>query len=270
MHLVPKLANYIHLVGQAKKDKYACQQVERRLAYEFPEYYNKINNYLSAQIQVITHGSFSFSKRTETSKNKAYLRTKALLRHLNGTVSEDDVEKQIKEIPNLPNDLLETALRETFLLEKSKIQLARQTYNDNTTDVCRVYKFLDAAEVEQLLNTSFILSPNVCVIECNWYMPIEAVDTFFTDAFFQERADSYHIIIYIDENGKVREEVLSGWNIFLYAFTEPTIGSELVEFLVKNYKNLEQLYQVDDLKLKVIDFITRKLVLEGILEFDCN
>ena len=38
--LVPKLSSYIHLMGFAKKNIYACEQIEMRLKYEFPKYYN--------------------------------------------------------------------------------------------------------------------------------------------------------------------------------------------------------------------------------------
>jgi hypothetical protein len=41
-HLLPNIKSFIHLIGYAKDSIYACEQVEMRLRYEFPDYYNKI------------------------------------------------------------------------------------------------------------------------------------------------------------------------------------------------------------------------------------
>ncbi len=43
-NLVPFIDQYIHLVGQAKKNLYACEQLEHRFRYEFPQEYKRINN----------------------------------------------------------------------------------------------------------------------------------------------------------------------------------------------------------------------------------
>lgn len=38
-HLVPFIDKYMHLVGFAKQNGYACEQLEPRMAYEFPDFY---------------------------------------------------------------------------------------------------------------------------------------------------------------------------------------------------------------------------------------
>lgn len=40
--LVPAVYKYIHLIGHNKQDPYACEQLELRLKYEFPDYYSKV------------------------------------------------------------------------------------------------------------------------------------------------------------------------------------------------------------------------------------
>ena len=44
-NLLPNVKSFIHLIGFAKKNIYACEQVEMRLRYEFPYYYQKICKY---------------------------------------------------------------------------------------------------------------------------------------------------------------------------------------------------------------------------------
>lgn len=41
-HFIPFIDKYIHLVGIAKHNKSACNQLELRLKYEFPEYHKKV------------------------------------------------------------------------------------------------------------------------------------------------------------------------------------------------------------------------------------
>jgi hypothetical protein len=42
-HLLPNIQSFVHLAGYAKLNPYACEQVEMRLRYEFPEYYHNIS-----------------------------------------------------------------------------------------------------------------------------------------------------------------------------------------------------------------------------------
>ncbi len=51
-HLVPKIQNYIHTVGHAKRNPLACRQVEFRLRYEFPEYYERVLELLGEKKKV--------------------------------------------------------------------------------------------------------------------------------------------------------------------------------------------------------------------------
>jgi hypothetical protein len=48
-HQVPFLTTFIHLMGYAKQNIYACEQVEMRLKYEFPQYHAKIMNLVKAE-----------------------------------------------------------------------------------------------------------------------------------------------------------------------------------------------------------------------------
>lgn len=58
-HTVPFLTQYVHCIGYAKKSIFACEQVEARLKYHFPEYYNHINDKLSNHFHIDFKSSFS-------------------------------------------------------------------------------------------------------------------------------------------------------------------------------------------------------------------
>jgi hypothetical protein len=48
-HQLPRLHSFIHLIGYAKQNIYACEQVEMRLKHEFPQYHSKILKVVKAQ-----------------------------------------------------------------------------------------------------------------------------------------------------------------------------------------------------------------------------
>ncbi len=275
-HMVPKLATYIHLLGRAKKDKFAGQQVERRLRYEFPSYYEKINSYFASlkkePVNNANKTTFYQTVKEENSSN-SYCRTISLLKFLNADFqynSFDELANHIEQIAQLQgqNTLIQNALIETFDLEKKKEELFQKALKRDVLKINQIYSFLDFADIDKILDTNFILS-NAVVIECSWYMQMEDIKTdhFRDNSFFHKSEDNHFILCYLDDDNEIKEEVLSGWNVLLYAFTEPTNGNELVDFLIENYKKSEQSYNLDELKLNVVDLINRHLVMEGILDF---
>ncbi len=48
-NLVPFLDKYVHLIGFAKMNTYACEQIELRFEHEFPKTYNEINKKIEAR-----------------------------------------------------------------------------------------------------------------------------------------------------------------------------------------------------------------------------
>ncbi|MEW7290537.1 DUF6734 family protein [Aquimarina sp. 2304DJ70-9] len=74
---VPVSSKYIHCIGYAKKSVFACEQIEARLSYHFPEYYKHLNKklqkhfgnqYFTTQISEkrlkYIHDFYSFVDRT--------------------------------------------------------------------------------------------------------------------------------------------------------------------------------------------------------------
>jgi hypothetical protein len=73
-HLLPHFQSFIHLIGYAKCNPYACEQVEMRLRYEFPEYYHRIATY--------------FGKVDLAQTEKRYQQLKALFDFMQHATSE--------------------------------------------------------------------------------------------------------------------------------------------------------------------------------------
>lgn len=45
-NLVPFMDKYVHLIGSAKRNQYACEQLEYRFRFEFPQEYKRVSNVL--------------------------------------------------------------------------------------------------------------------------------------------------------------------------------------------------------------------------------
>lgn len=61
-HLTPIIDKYIHLVGVAKQNKFACQQLELRLKYEFPEYHKRVLDLLPSTGFEIKNSKTNYDK----------------------------------------------------------------------------------------------------------------------------------------------------------------------------------------------------------------
>lgn len=45
-NLVPFIDKYVHLIGSSKRNRYACEQLEYRFRFEFPQEYKRVNSIL--------------------------------------------------------------------------------------------------------------------------------------------------------------------------------------------------------------------------------
>lgn len=103
-HLLPVAEYYIHTVGYAKKVSYACEQVEARLRYGFPDFFSKLeaklNKLLPPEPEHFVIGEerlarlFSFYRQQENLDWNALL---ALPFRLNAEIREDAVHYRVPQ-----------------------------------------------------------------------------------------------------------------------------------------------------------------------------
>lgn len=147
LHLVPKIATYIHLVGYAKKDKFACQQVERRLRYEFPDYYKRIQDYISTQDQEPVPIQPTFNRSIKNPVNpieNEYPRTTSLLKFINLDLKYhnfDALAERVEQIAETQTDYLPNALRAIFNLEKAKQSFFKTASQRDVQKINEIYSF---------------------------------------------------------------------------------------------------------------------------------
>ncbi len=67
-NLVPIVNKYIHLLGNLKQNKYACEQLELRFEYEFPEYYKKALTSIREKLRDAFDKNYLYEQRTNRLK----------------------------------------------------------------------------------------------------------------------------------------------------------------------------------------------------------
>jgi len=117
-NLVPFIDKYIHLVGIAKKNNLACEQLELRLKYEFPSYHKKVLTHLRNSNQEI-----SYSITPENISNKEVSKAFDVV-----------YNRSLEEILNMPIRLKEEfniTAETTDGTQPSKLFLQKNDSNDD-------------------------------------------------------------------------------------------------------------------------------------------
>ena len=251
-HRIPVLETFIHLIGCAKKSLFACEQVEFRLQYEFPEYYHYIEEFISAEWPVVN------CMPERVTQNESYFaRTKYLLQQIGIesyknkelSFSIDLVRFIINFIGN-KHDLL--YIRDVFRLDRARV--ATTAHNSSFSLPMHrksVYKLLGKRSRHFLLNCPITLIPSLCIIETKWDLR-SLNELKFNILGFNE--ESSYILVNKDVNVFI-EEQLFGWDKLLIYFYGNTINgyqllSELDKLEYSSISNMED---------GIVDFILIEL-----------
>jgi len=278
-HRLPYIESYIHVVGSAKRNPLACRQVEYRLRYEFPEYYERVLEFLGEK----KGGPVAFPLQKPGNEERETLsaffpRTLFLLSHLNGkeqaVAGFDELEKMVRTKTGM-EQMAGKALSNTYLLEKKKYQVflekTEPPVSDPFCDVERVYRLMEEKDVEELLEAALVLHPDTQLLALDWYISgagVKSLDQPAVDAFeemlrsgHQEDAD---VLVYWDADiSKVEEILLEGWHALLLEFTTPATGKEVFDALLEHFG--EEIEDREKFKLKLVDFLTQQMVYHRVL-----
>jgi len=278
-HRLPSIESYIHVVGSAKRNALACRQVEYRLRYEFPEYYERVLEFLGEKKKV----PVAFPRRKQNNEEKEILsaffaRTLFLLSHLKGekqaVTAFDELEKMVRTKTGM-EQMAGRALSNTYLLEKKKYQIFieknQPPASDPFCDVERVYRLMEEKDKDKLLEAPLVLHPDAQLLALDWYVSreqIKSLDQSADDVFEallrsgqQEDAD---VLVYWDaDTSKVEELLLEDWHALLLEFTTPATGKEVFAALLEHFG--EEIEDREKFKLKLVDFLTQQMVYHRVL-----
>ncbi|MCH2034698.1 MAG: hypothetical protein MK202_14395 [Tenacibaculum sp.] len=156
-HTVPFSSSYVHCIGYAKKSIFACEQLEARLKYHYPEYYNELVNNLNITFPE-DEFDCDFSEERMNNLFKIY--------DWLSTVSINDIfetkfclSKNVEIINEGDNNFLSYSLPQNGILQKEEIKdwLAILLYFETPTtikelhtELCQDEDFLKDMNSEEL------------------------------------------------------------------------------------------------------------------------
>lgn len=276
-NVVPTLASYVHLVGNGKKNALACEQVEKRLAYEFPVYYRSIIKNLPTQANSYPSPEHPPSLQF----SDAFVRTMAILHKENidiGLLNETTADEQIEQASTLlaNKQALQSLsmLNAIYTFEKERFYFIR-TCAVNPTNPQRataltkkVFDLLYQRNPDSLLNQQLVLSNIVYLANCKYYM----VPNFNTAQDLNINFENYiseqkSILVYQSAHDHdYKEEILDSFNLLLTNFVQPVTGNELIQAMLED-PGISAAFSEEQLRYKVFFMITERLLYNNILEF---
>lgn len=260
-NLLPFEENYIHTVGSAKKSDLVCNQVEWRMRYHFPEYYQRIINYVE--------GNYDMKLDKSESESILFSRTNKLIGYFSRTSKKEiNYDTSISEIENLGmKDVQTEIVNSLFKIEKQAYEFYLDTIIDEPfAETEKIYDFLATAVSNDILSTKLVLSPNIRIIELEYYLSREKLEIFSTIDDLEAAADHTILLIYKDfQTNTIRELPLQGKSMFLYDFKQPTTGKNLFNAIISKYETAGRAYDSNKIIGSLIQFLTWHLVMTRFL-----
>jgi hypothetical protein len=267
------LTKYVHLVGATKRHLHSCQQVEYRLAYEFPRFYKKLVARLDAH-DIRHPAPDSAALALEEGKESLYTiapglrRTSAWLGAVGtdaATLSPGELEAAVGRQCEVLDALTGQFLEDQFVLESIAEALRGRKAcpeRSRVRSLRKLYRRLSVSLEEEVMSWPLTTSPHICLVSTNWKTMVFA--TALPGEVRQEAECTQNTLLLME---KTRSDItiqdLEDWNrLFLYFYQTSFSGAELVALLNENLPDATQRasnYQ------NVYEFITMHLVYSGYL-----
>ena len=253
-HTAPVIQTFIHLIGKAKKSLLACEQVEFRLKYEFPDYYDRITEVINHEFASCI---FTSNKEQETNSEPYFARTKLMLKNKGIYVNEYinySIIKKVIQIIN--NQCFLSYARDIYNLDKCKMLIKNISDDvDLWLNKQKVYKLLEKRSAQYVLNCPLTLTHSIYIVQTTWNLKtLNNLNLYQTN--FDLKNDNSHYILIQKKGNIFIEEELFGWDQLLIRFYNNAITGyellmELKDSVISEQVNLEQ---------SVLDFILTEMV----------
>jgi hypothetical protein len=254
LNKVPLERKYIHLLGHAKKNATACEQIELRLRYEFPEYYETV-------VRFIDREQCGDRRSAGQEQNVGFITTERLVNQyaVASAPGEGHVRQRVQELAGELSDAEYSFIEKVFEYKDIKDKLHACCYDAETRfiNVKRVYEKYQSLTIDALLDQPLVLSAHCRVFTSPW--PLESLRA----GIRSTPADEVFILIKKDCS-QLQETALEGWSKLLYYFDgEAITGTELLNELQNVFSGMS--YQ--SLRDIIVDLITVNLVYDDQLRF---
>lgn len=265
MDKVPFLRKYIHLLGNVKKSPAACEQVEYRLQYEFPEYYDRINNYVKPNYSP----SMFLTEKREASFQESYSRTISFIQMQKNDVQRIDTHDELHRYVELQKfekpGLTSTFLSNIYDLDSARViaKNSKIDRNKRFLNTKKLYDLFESTTQQEILALPFQLGDHVIIKENSF--PLENLQKLqLVETGDNDNLENYYSIVEY-KDFEILERPLDGWSKLLYYFQdEPLTGLELIKELTTR-TDIGESYSREEIEYSVFEFITLNAVYDGLL-----
>ncbi len=275
-NITPIINKYVHVLGYAKKNPVACNQLEIRLKYEFPKLYNHINSIYKKENNI----SVSFIKTIADNNktvNEIFKNTNLLLQQLqinySGLTFNEIcrlVETEFEKSDQDPEYKLLTDIYQiekyNYLLHK-KISDNQKIFFDNAQVkaadcIDKLYKL----DVFQFLQIKFTLDTEVCSIAYLSYEFPQNITTEIIESIATKKCritecnETRMLLIQAGPDVKqIYTKLLTDWNTLLYYFDGETLsGTQLITMIKTKQADFE--YSGNDIETDILNFLTSNCI----------
>jgi hypothetical protein len=280
---VPFMRKYIHLLSTAKRSPSNCEQVEFRLRHEFPEYYQRLVDYLATLdgyedepfeqlIKPYLVPSIELvEKYIRPAVSPAFERTSRFLQQLFPEAElgcRVQLESHITQAQARLTTDQQALLSSLFQLESLGNDLLAGHFDQERKfrNVCRAYEVMGSHGIDGLLEQPLLASNHIRVLtshftlqQLNQASPVGVPAAPLANRLF--------LLVERLPDGLMEQE-LDAWPKMLYYFQdEPLTGRELMEGLCANTSVLAASSR-EEFHEGVVEFLTLNLVFDSYLTFN--
>ncbi len=273
-HMLPHYQSYIHLVGGAKAIEMMDTMISWHLKYEFPEYYDHINELLDTPSNITYAADINITNSDTCLKQ--FENTIAALKFYHCIEKDDNIiyETVVAAFERLAQLPLETTtltfLQDVFTYEQTKYLLNAECKESRNEEYiykafCVTRDFLTNNDKESILEHKFKLdsTTRIILLSYNVLEITAAPDWLLTlDSTFKNAQQGEYIVMLTKEgNNKIEGNYVIETEQMLYYFSfDPISGNELASFLAGEDASPDTL---EFYKQEAFDIITRSLTYGG-------
>jgi hypothetical protein len=270
-NLVPRYQSYIHLVGSAKKNHFACNMIDRHLQYEFPDYYQQLQKVLQPPPPPV------FIAPAGLSHTFFFRKTIEALRFFEPAFSENNYA-DAATLCNFAQQFfaehapepLQPLLQELTEFENAQFSLhttTSATIEDalGFDNFASVKKCLSEYDKQQVMQYKLKVAEPLALTLINYDIPELTMQPGWIATAGATEADEFVYLLIRHSSGVSVQKLEGSDQLLYYCSYQQMSGNELVAMLMED-ENAEQ-NDRSYFEEVVFHFITNNLVYTGFLSF---
>lgn len=250
----PFLRKYIHILGNAKKQQHLCENLEHRLRYEFPKYYQIVCNYLNDNRPKKIIAKYSPPYNLKSLRQK--------VEYLDLMESQHELLKEYNKTKKIYNCHLHNLdkLRIGLDGKYKAVEKAFELFNGfrKRTNINQL-PLIDK-EFKILLNQKLELNSHIKILISKWPLFILEKQIISVKEIEEYYSKIPKFVMIEKTNDAIEKRELSGWFKYLYFYQEGSLTSQELILEILNNSGLKKTFSEENIYNGILEMITASLV----------